>query len=135
MEVNGSLEVTDLASLTHGDDLAVDLNAELSELFSNLSSTDRAVEVTGSGNLSGDDKLNILQSLSTLLSLSLQSGELSRLLLEVLGELLAGTCRCDDTLACRDQIVTAVAVLNLYDIVLVSKSDNIFLYRSCIQVR
>ena len=93
VEVNGSLEVTDLASLTHGDDLAVDLNAELSELFSNLSSTDRAVEVTGSGNLSGDDKLNILQSLSTLLSLSLQSGELSRLLLEVLGELLAGTCR------------------------------------------
>ena len=82
----GSLEVTNLLDVVHGDDLAVDLDALLSELLSNDESVDRAIEVASGGNLGNNNNLHVLQSLSTLLSLSLSSSDLASLLSQVFSE-------------------------------------------------
>ena len=59
--VNQSYIVTNLLSILHGDDLAINLLTELLQFLSNLISTYRTVELTGSANLSGNLQSYTLQ--------------------------------------------------------------------------
>ena len=86
MEVDGSLELTYGLDVAHGDDLAVNLEALLLELVSHNVSVNRTVSNASSANLSLDNQLYAVESLSLLLSLSLDGCELVSLLLEVLCE-------------------------------------------------
>ncbi|CUP79848.1 Uncharacterised protein [Segatella copri] len=49
------------------------------------------------------------------------------LLLQILSQLLLSRWRCDNSLTCRDKEVTTITTLYIYDIVLISKTDNILL--------
>ena len=89
VEVNHSLVVAQALSFAHGDNLALNLDALFSESLYHLRSTYRAIELTGNGNLCGDNELYALESLSLVLGSSLQSSELMSLLTHILGENLA----------------------------------------------
>ena len=126
MEVNHSLEVAHLLDVVHGDELAVHLNALLGEFGSNGSCIHRAIELAGGTHLSLNLKSNIFKGLATLFGGSLEGSQLVGLLLQVLSKHFLVACRGDDSLALGDEIVTTVAALDIHNIVLVSKTDDIF---------
>ena len=108
MEVNESYVVANHLGILHGDDLAINLLTQLLQFLGNLVGTYRTVELTSNTNLSGNLESHTVQCLSLLLSLSLKSGQLVSLLLQVLGENLLSHRRGDNTLTLRNQVVTAV---------------------------
>ena len=76
VEVNGSLVVANLLGIVHGNNLAVDVEAFLSESLYYSSSAYRTVSYTSCRNLSFDYQLYTIESLSLLLSLSLEGASL-----------------------------------------------------------
>ena len=124
--MNGSCVFADFLNAFNVYTLAVDVETLLSESLYYSSSAYRTVSYTSCRNLSFDYQLYTIESLSLLLSLSLEGSQLVSLLLKVLSEHLLGAGRSDNTLACGDKIVTTVTTLNVHDIVLVSKTDDIF---------
>ena len=126
MEVNSCLIIANLLNILHRNYLTINIETLLSKFISDNSSCDRTVSYTCSCNLCCNSKSNILKSLTLLFSCSLKCFKLFSLLLHIFSQLLPCCRRSYNTFACRNKIVTTVAILHINDIVLVSKSDNIF---------
>ena len=126
VELNGSHVFAGSLHVLDGDDSAVDVEAELLKLVGNLQVVHAAVDDTVAACLCADSQRDSVQLLSQSFGFSLDLGELDSLLLKLLGEHLLGTLAGDDALALRNQIVAAVAGLNIHNIVLVTETDYIF---------
>ena len=121
MQTGCSLVLAELFDRLNGDYLLVHLDALCSQSVSDLlggnSTEDLAVLVSLGGNVD----YSCSEFLSQSLSVSQEFGELVSLLLEVLGELLAVALVGDDSQLVRQQVVTAVTVAYLNDIVFVAQ--------------
>ena len=103
-----------LNSTLDGDDLTIDLDAQLSQLVCYLHSTNRTEDGTGVAHLSSNLQTHVLQLLSLSQSLVLDLLQLVSTLSQVFSQLLLCRRRSDDSLASRDEVVTAITVLHLY---------------------
>ena len=121
MQTGCSLVLAELFDRLNGDYLLVHLDAlccqSVSDLLGGNSTEDLAVLVSLGGNVD----YSCSEFLSQSLSVSQEFGELVSLLLEVLGELLAVALVGDDSQLVRQQVVTAVTVAYLNDIVFVAQ--------------
>ena len=93
------------------DELAVHIVAELLESFSNLDIVDRTENSAGRAGLCADSERYALESCSGSLGVFQNLSELVGALLLVLGELLEGRGRGNDSLTLGDEIVAAVTRL------------------------
>ena len=111
----------------HHDALAIHFEAEFSECFRDVEAVDGAVDSTGCTDFRSDgDGFDGAEFCCEFFSVSLDFGELVSALLEVLSEYFLCGGRSDDCFALGDEVVAAIAVLNLYDIVFVSESGYVF---------
>ena len=124
VEVHNSLILTHVRSIAHGDDLAVDRNALFSQSSNNLSHTYATIGDTRCTNLSGNLQGDALELLGALFGGSLLGSQLVSLLTQVLGEHLLGRSRSHDGLTLRNQVVAAITILHVNDLVLVTQTDN-----------
>ena len=117
---------------THGlhildvDELAVNVEAELSQFIGNHHAVDTSVDGAVGTHLGGDGQGNTFQLVSNALGISLNLLQLLGFLLEFLGQHLLGTLGGDDTFTLGNKIVAAVAGLYVYDVVLVTQADHVF---------
>ena len=88
VEVNSCLVLTNLLGILHSDDLTIYLDTLLCELLSYSSGVNRTIKLTCCAHLSGNSKNYVIESLTLLNSLSLDSLELVSLLLQILSQLL-----------------------------------------------
>ena len=97
-----------------GDNLAVDVEAELLEFVGNLQAADAAVDDACAACLSVEPEANGVQLLCESFCFCLNLSELDSLLLEFLGEDFLSAFASDNALALGNQIVAAVASLNSF---------------------
>ena len=115
-----------LHCILDNDKLAVNVVAELFESFRDLESTNRTVDsVVGTCLGSDDDLLYAIESCGGSLCVGFELCDLVGTLTLVFGEHLEGAFGCDDSLALRNEVIAAVAVLYFYDIILVSKVGDV----------
>lgn len=114
-----------LHGLRYFYDLAVYLVAELQKSLCNLDGVDRAENRAGSARLGSYCQLDALESLSGSLGISLDFGNLVGTLLLVFGELLQSGFGSDDGFSLRDEVIAAVTVLYLDNIVFIAESGYI----------
>ena len=126
VETYNSLVGTNFLHVLHYDCLAVDFEAELSELVSDVEGVYRAIDSAGGANLRGDlQRFNSTQLGSEFFSIGLNLGELVGTLLEVLSQHFLCRFRGNHGLTRGDKVVTAVAVLYVYDVVLIAKAGYV----------
>ena len=127
MEADLGYVLADLACGFEVDDLAVDFVTELQESLGDLSGTYAAIDVAVSGSLGGDDGANAFKSCGCVLSLGQNGCDLVGLLTLVLGQHFQRCVRCDNCQTLGNQVVAAVAVLYLYDIILITSARDVLL--------
>ena len=126
MQTNGSLVLTDGLHVLDGDELAVDVEAELAELVGDHHAVHAAIDGALRAHLGGDGQSHTSQTVGYGLSVVLNLLELLGLLLQLFSEHLLGTLGSDNTLTGRNKIIAAIARLHIYDVVLVTQADHIF---------
>ncbi len=122
----GSAQWHCIAHFLHGlryfYDLAVYLVGRASEEPLQSGWSDRAENRAGSARLGSYCQLDALESLSGSLGISLDFGNLVGTLLLVFGELLQSGFGSDDGFSLRDEVIAAVTVLYLDNIVFIAES-------------
>ena len=126
MEVSDSLIFTNLLDVAHSDNLTINLDALFSKSLSNFSSINRTIELACCSNLCLDFQRDTFQFSSLFLCSSLECCEFVCLLSQVLCKYFLCALACDNGFTCRNQVVTTIAFLYGYDVVLVTQSYDIF---------
>ena len=126
MELHLSNILADSLNILHNDNLAIDVETELLQLVCNLKAVHTTVDNTCSAHLCGNGQSNSVELLTESFCISLNLCQLNSLLLQILSKLLLSTLTGNNALTERNQVVAAVARLYINDIVLETKTDDIF---------
>ena len=128
VEAQGGGVLAEGLGISHLDELSLYLEASLCQLIGDGGSIYGTIEVAVGINLGSDGECSQrIDFLSQLEGIVLNLFELVSLLTKILSEHLLCRFRSDDSLTGGDKIVTAIAVLNGHDIVLVTETLYVFL--------
>ncbi len=109
------------------DDLAVYFVAEFEECLGDLSCAYGAIDIAVGGSLGCNHGANAFESGGGSLGFLQDGGTLVGLLTLVLRQHFKGCVRCDDAQSLRYQVVAAIAVLYLYDVILITQARDVLL--------
>ena len=122
MELSNSDILAENLDVVEHDLLLLNVSALGCESLGNLSVANRAIDLALLRCLHGKlESTSSLHCLSKSLGISLDLGHLLRLLLLLLSELLQGRLSSENGLLLWEKEVAGIAVLNLYNVVLITK--------------